>query len=149
MLVCLTFFVWVFLHPVPDENIATPHRDAGTIEGQGGDVLLNGDTENYTGENGYTTHSITRDQSKGITVQLGQPYIVNCIRMLLWDKDNRLVSILTKSSSCALLGSMIYSQRDCLSRTRTKSILLLVPTYYVAQLLYNEHVNITFRPSIS
>ena len=60
-----------------------------TIEGQGGDVLLNGDTENYTGENGYTTHSITRDHSKGITVLLGQPYIINCIRMLLWDKDNR------------------------------------------------------------
>ena len=83
-------YVLALLHVVPDENIATPHRDAVTIEGQGGDVLLNGDTENYTGENGYTTHSITRDHSKGITVLLGQPYIINCIRMLLWDKDNRL-----------------------------------------------------------
>ena len=87
----MLMFVNLFPSSVPDENIATPHRDAVTIEGQGGDVLLNGDTENYTGENGYTTHSITRDHSKGITVLLGQPYIINCIRMLLWDKDNRLV----------------------------------------------------------
>lgn len=74
---------------VPEENVATPHHDACTIEGQAKDALLNGDTENYNGENGYTTHTITRDKSKGITVQLNQPYIVNCISMLLWDKDNR------------------------------------------------------------
>ena len=69
--------------------MANPHRDASTIEGQVKDALLNGDTENYTGENGYTTHTITRDRSKGITVQLNHPYIINCISMLLWDKDNR------------------------------------------------------------
>lgn len=74
---------------VPEENVATPHRDACTIEGQAKEALLNGDTENYNGENGYTTHTITRDRSKGITVQLNQPYIINCISMLLWDKDNR------------------------------------------------------------
>ncbi len=75
---------------VPDENVATPHRNACTIEGAVRDALLNGDTENYTGDNGYTIHSITKDNSKGITVQFNQPYLVNCIRMLLWDKDNRL-----------------------------------------------------------
>lgn len=74
---------------VPEENVATPHRGASTIEGQPKEALLNGDTENYTGENGYTTHTITRDRSKGITVQLNQPYIINSISMLLWDKDNR------------------------------------------------------------
>ena len=72
--------------------MATPQHDACTVEGQVKDVLLNGDTENYSGEQGYTTHTITRDHSKGITVQLNQPYIVNCIRMLLWDRDNRWVS---------------------------------------------------------
>ena len=65
-------------------------------------MLLNGDTENYTGENGYTTHSITRDHSKGITVQFGQPYIINCIRMLLWDKDNRLVCCAVVDHSCIM-----------------------------------------------
>ncbi len=78
-----------FLTVVPEENVATPHRDACTIEGQVKESLLNGDTENYNGENGYTTHTITRDRSKGITVQLNQPYNINCISLLLWDKDNR------------------------------------------------------------
>lgn len=80
-------FVVVLL--VPEENVATPQRDACTVEGQVKEALLNGDTENYNGENGYTTHTITRDQSKGIMVKLNQPYIINCISMLLWDKDNR------------------------------------------------------------
>ena len=74
---------------VPEENVATPQHDACTAEGQVKDVLLNGDTENYSGEQGYTMHTITRDHSKGITVQLNHPYIINCIRMLLWDRDNR------------------------------------------------------------
>ena len=72
--------------------MATPQHDAVTVEGQVKDALLNGDTENYNGEQGYTTHTIMRDSSKGITVQLGQPYLLNCIRMLLWDRDNRSYS---------------------------------------------------------
>ena len=73
--------------------MATPHRNACTIEGAVRDALLNGDTENYSGDNGYTIHSITKDNSKGITVQLNQPYLINCVRMLLWDKDNRSVGV--------------------------------------------------------
>ena len=92
------FFVYIFFFVfllyvvlVPEENVATLQRDACTMEGQVKEALLNGDTENYNGENGYTTHTITRDRSKGITVQLNQLYIINCINMLLWDKDNRSV----------------------------------------------------------
>ena len=89
---------YTLTHTVPEENVATPQRDACTIEGQVKDVLLNGDTENYSGEQGYTTHTITRDNSKGITVQLNHPYIINCIRMLLWDRDNRSYSYFVQVS---------------------------------------------------
>lgn len=82
--------------------MATPQYDACTIEGQVREELLNGDTENYNGEQGYTTHTITRDNSKGITVQLNQPYIVSCIRMLLWDRDNRSVDLATSASPLPL-----------------------------------------------
>ena len=75
-----------------EENVATPQRGASTIEGQVKDVLLNSDSEMSSGEQNYTTHVITGDNSKGITVQLSQPYIINCIRMLLWDRDNRSYS---------------------------------------------------------
>lgn len=77
---------------IPEENVATPQHDAVTVEGQVKHALLNGDTENYNGEQGYTTHTIMKDSSKGITVQLGQPFVLNCIRMLLWDRDNRSYS---------------------------------------------------------
>ncbi len=83
--------------PVPEENVATPQYDAITVEGQVRGALLNGDTENYNGEQGYTTHTITQDQTRGITVQLSQPYIINCIRMLLWDRDNRCWDALQSS----------------------------------------------------
>ena len=75
---------------VPEENVATLQQDAIVSDGQ--HVLLNGDTENYTGEQGYAVHTISKDNCKGITVQLSQPYLLNCIKMLLWDKDNRSYS---------------------------------------------------------
>ena len=88
----MSFFVpfW-FCCKVPEENVATLQQEAVVSDGQ--HVLLNGDTENYTGEQGYAVHTISKDScSKGITVHLNQPYILNCIKMLLWDKDNRSYS---------------------------------------------------------
>lgn len=75
---------------MPEDNVATPQHDAVVSDGQ--IVLLNGDTESYTGEQGYAVHTITRDHQKGIVVQLNHPYIINCIKMLLWDRDNRSYS---------------------------------------------------------
>ena len=46
----------------------------------------------YSGDHGYASHIITKDASHGITVKLSHPYIINCIRMLLWDRDNRSYS---------------------------------------------------------
>lgn len=76
---------------VPEENVATVQHDATVSDDQ--TVLLNGDTESYTGDHGYAIHTITRNgPPKGIVVTLNQPYIINCIKMLLWDRDNRSYS---------------------------------------------------------
>lgn len=91
------------------------------------DVLLNGDTENYSGEQGYTTHTITRDHSKGITVQLNHPYIINCIRMLLWDRDNRSYSYFVQVS-CVVAYLSVSSGELC-SGIPQCSVLWLVVTY--------------------
>ena len=85
---------------VPEENVATPHRNAVVSDGQ--TVLLNGDTESYNGEQGYAVHTITRDHQKSIVIQLNQPYIINCIRMLLWDRDNRSYSYFVQVSQLLL-----------------------------------------------
>ena len=80
----------------PDENIATPQHGAQVLEGDMCASLLNGDTRNYDGDHGYTIHNIS-DESSGkkercIKVKLGRPSIINNVRLLLWDKDNRSYS---------------------------------------------------------
>lgn len=86
----------IHVYTVNEENVATLHRDASVLNGQS--VLINGDNDNYTGDHGYASHTITKDNSHGITIKLSQPYIINCIRMLLWDRDNRSYSYLVQVS---------------------------------------------------
>ena len=40
-------------------------------------------------ERGFTRHPIDDTNEKGIVVKLGMQCIINHLRMLLWDKDNR------------------------------------------------------------
>jgi BTB/POZ domain-containing protein 9 len=100
---------------IPEENVATPQHDAVVSDGQA--VLLNGDTESYTGEQGYAVHTILKDQQKGIVVQLNQPYIINCIRMLLWDRDNRSYSYFIQISLDGSDWVNAIDRSQCLCRS--------------------------------
>jgi len=73
---------------VPSENIATLDHSALVIEGvcRSRNALLNGDTSHYDWDSGYTCHQLG---SGAIMVQLGQPYALSTMRMLLWDCDDR------------------------------------------------------------
>ncbi|CAD5232091.1 unnamed protein product [Bursaphelenchus xylophilus] len=73
---------------VPVHNVATIEENAHVIEGvsRSRNALLNGITDNYDWDNGYTCHQLG---SGFITVQLPQPYIIGSIRLLLWDCDDR------------------------------------------------------------
>jgi len=74
-------------------------------------ALLDGDTKNYDMERGFSRHPIDESQDKGIIVKLGMQVrdivmkvvslrrqilsfqcIINHIRMLLWDRDQRYSS---------------------------------------------------------
>ncbi|XP_063993125.1 BTB/POZ domain-containing protein 9 [Diachasmimorpha longicaudata] len=76
---------------MPSENVATMDRSASVIEGvsRSRNALLNGDTSNYDWDSGYTCHQLG---SGSILVQLGQPYMIDSIRLLLWDCDDRSYS---------------------------------------------------------
>ncbi|XP_076298372.1 BTB (POZ) domain containing 9 isoform X3 [Lasioglossum baleicum] len=76
---------------VPTRNVATMDRSATVTEGvcRTRNALLNGDTSNYDWDSGYTCHQLG---SGSILVQLGQPYIIDSMRLLLWDCDNRSYS---------------------------------------------------------
>jgi len=75
----------------PTENIATLSKSALVIEGvcRSRNALLNGDTQNYDWDSGYTCHQLG---SGAIVVQLGQPYSLDSIKLLLWDCDERSYS---------------------------------------------------------
>ncbi|XP_059482268.1 BTB/POZ domain-containing protein 9 [Neocloeon triangulifer] len=76
---------------VPTENVAVQSLSASVIEGvsRSRNALLNGDTKTYDWDSGYTCHQLG---SGAIVVQLGQPYMLDSIRFLLWDCDMRAYS---------------------------------------------------------
>ncbi|XP_044738078.1 BTB/POZ domain-containing protein 9 [Chrysoperla carnea] len=82
---------------VPQYNVATLELSATVIEGvsRSRNALLNGDTQHYDWDSGYTCHQLG---SGAILVQLGQPYMISSIRLLLWDCDERAYSYYVETS---------------------------------------------------
>ncbi|XP_047504600.1 BTB/POZ domain-containing protein 9 isoform X1 [Pieris napi] len=75
---------------LPEENVATTKRGARVITGDMRSALLDGDTDNYDMERGYTRHTISdAPDNPGIIVRLATTTIINHVRLLLWDRDNR------------------------------------------------------------
>jgi len=74
---------------LPEENVASLRHDAAVIKGEMKATLLDGDVANYDLDRGFTRHGIDDEDSEGIVVRLGQPAILNTIKLLLWDKDAR------------------------------------------------------------
>ncbi|XP_059619294.1 BTB/POZ domain-containing protein 9 [Phlebotomus argentipes] len=73
----------------PEENVASLKFDSRTIQGELRSSLLDGDTDSYDMERGYTRHTISESNDQGIVVELGSISIINHIKILLWDKDVR------------------------------------------------------------
>jgi len=80
-----------FVSTVPDENLAALKYGAQVTGGELKAALLDGDTQNYDLDHGFSRHPIDEDCRSGIEVKLGHASILNHIRMLLWDRDSRWV----------------------------------------------------------
>lgn len=88
--VCNAFIFLLFYNAVPDENVGTVKYKAKVMKGEMRTALLDGDSVNYDLDRGFTRHSIEDDtEPEGIVIELGKPSILNTIRLLLWDRDNR------------------------------------------------------------
>lgn len=76
---------------IPKHNVATISNSASVIEGvsRSRNALINGDWENYDWDTGYTCHQLG---SGSIVVQLPQPYLIDSMKLLLWDIDSRTYS---------------------------------------------------------
>ncbi|KAM4602472.1 BTB/POZ domain-containing protein 9-like [Polymixia lowei] len=79
---------------IPEENIATMRHGAQVVKGELKSALLDGDTQNYDLDHGFSRHPIEEEghSRSGIQVKLGQPSIINHITLLLWDRDSRSYS---------------------------------------------------------
>ncbi|XP_055524269.1 BTB/POZ domain-containing protein 9 [Wyeomyia smithii] len=95
----------------PNFNVATVERSATVVEGvsRTRNVLLNGDVKNYDWDSGYTCHQLG---SGVILVQLGQPYWVASLRLLLWDCDDRSYSFYIETSTNLKQWDMVVDKRN-------------------------------------
>ena len=78
-----------------EENIAVGKYGAKVIQGfsDGFSVLEDDSKHAYDMEKGYTRHAITtKDDNTGIVIQFSNIFIINCIKILLWDLDTRSYS---------------------------------------------------------
>ncbi|XP_019877429.1 BTB/POZ domain-containing protein 9 isoform X2 [Aethina tumida] len=100
----------------PHYNVATLEKNAVVIEGvsRSRNALLNGDTKHYDWDSGYTCHQLG---SGAILIQLGQPYIISSLRLLLWDCDDRSYSYYIESSVNVWDWEMVvdYTRESCKS----------------------------------
>ena len=64
---------------VPSVNVATIEKSACVQDGvsRSRHALLNGDTNNYDWDSGYTCHQLG---SGAIVVQLGQPFVIDSMK---------------------------------------------------------------------
>ena len=82
---------------------------AEVIEGQQTQCLLDGNSENYNWDHGFTLHKIDPEKPEGITIKLGRPHIINTIRMLLFDRDYRSYSYIIQVSYYCYVSYQLYS----------------------------------------
>lgn len=75
---------------IAEENLATQNHGARVISGKDGEFLIDGDVKNYDMERGYASHVI--DDSECLMVEFGNVFILNHLKILLWDRDIRSYS---------------------------------------------------------
>ncbi|XP_035736604.1 BTB/POZ domain-containing protein 9-like [Vespa mandarinia] len=101
---------------IPTRNVAIMKFGATVTEGVSRirNALLNGDTSDYDWDSGYTCHQLG---SGSILIQLGQPYIIDSMRLLLWDCDKRSYSYYIEVSSNYLTWDLVVDKTKELCRS--------------------------------
>ncbi|XP_011512582.1 BTB/POZ domain-containing protein 9 isoform X3 [Homo sapiens] len=105
---------------IPEENIATMKYGAQVVKGELKSALLDGDTQNYDLDHGFSRHPIDDDCRSGIEIKLGQPSIINHIRILLWDRDSRSYSYFIEVSMDELDWVRVIDHSQYLCRSWQK-----------------------------
>lgn len=95
----------------PRHNVATVERSATVVRGVSRcrNVLINGDCTTYDWDSGYTCHQLGSGE---ILIQLGQPYWLASMRILLWDCDDRAYSFYVETSTNMRQWDMAVDRRS-------------------------------------
>ncbi|XP_074092944.1 BTB/POZ domain-containing protein 9 isoform X1 [Macrotis lagotis] len=117
---------------IPEENIATMKYGAQVVKGELKSALLDGDTQNYDLDHGFSRHPIDDDCRSGIEIKLGQPSIINHIRILLWDRDSRYVRIVGTHNTVNKVFHLVAFECMFTNKTFTLEKGLIVPVDNVA-----------------
>uniref|UniRef100_A0A8C0MVE9 BTB/POZ domain-containing protein 9 n=2 Tax=Canis lupus TaxID=9612 RepID=A0A8C0MVE9_CANLF len=117
---------------IPEENIATMKYGAQVVKGELKSALLDGDTQNYDLDHGFSRHPIDDDCRSGIEIKLGQPSIINHIRILLWDRDSRYIRIVGTHNTVNKIFHIVAFECMFTNKTFTLEKGLIVPMENVA-----------------
>lgn len=101
---------------LPEVNVATGDMGATVICGDKPHELLNGNTTKYDFHSGYCSHNI----SDAIEIQLGRPYHICSMRLLLWDGDDRVYRFYIETSLDRKNWKMAVDKRSEDSRSWQK-----------------------------
>ncbi|XP_073894269.1 BTB/POZ domain-containing protein 9 isoform X10 [Macaca fascicularis] len=93
---------------------------AQVVKGELKSALLDGDTQNYDLDHGFSRHPIDDDCRSGIEIKLGQPSIINHVRILLWDRDSRSYSYFIEVSMDELDWVRVIDHSQYLCRSWQK-----------------------------
>uniref|UniRef100_A0A7E4ZWN8 BTB domain-containing protein n=1 Tax=Panagrellus redivivus TaxID=6233 RepID=A0A7E4ZWN8_PANRE len=98
---------------VPTDNVALAKKDAMILEGisKGANALIDGTFAGYDSSGGYTFDNT----GTGIIVQLPQPYILDSMKLLLYDKDNRFHSYNVEVSVDQVAWTRVFSEEKVVS----------------------------------
>ncbi|BFZ07200.1 hypothetical protein BsWGS_10239 [Bradybaena similaris] len=125
---------------VVDENVADESLGASVIQGLMKAALLNGVTQNYDCDESFTGHMLDDCTRRGILIKLGKPYIINTIKLLLWDKDIRYIRVVGTHNTANQGFHLVSFKCYYTSHPFRLEQGLIVPTENVATVQNGAHI---------
>lgn len=117
---------------MPTTNVATDKTNTIVPIGINSKMLINGKTNQYDATSGFTSHFIHNYREPNhIMIQLQQPYIINSMRLLLWDRDPCDYSFFIETSTDKLTWEMAVDKRDGVYRSWQSFEFCARPVVYI------------------
>uniref|UniRef100_A0A7E4V3V1 BTB domain-containing protein n=1 Tax=Panagrellus redivivus TaxID=6233 RepID=A0A7E4V3V1_PANRE len=103
---------------VPEYNVALIENNAIIVQGQSEppNALINGESYGYTWNDGFTWNPL----GEGIIIQLPQPYMIDSMTLLLFDKDERVYSYNIEVSVDRVNWTQVISEENVSGKRNIK-----------------------------